>query len=245
MDDWKNFFIVILIVAVSTCVCSVLKFRESFWYRRIMGNSSSQNNSNHEKPKKKQSVAKDEKPSLHGVKSGNKKYTNEKKFVDKNRNNLSNSLLISLVEASTQTDAFVSSIKETLKLFAKQTQTDLGNTLTDSFVQTELVLDTFAQTDNLEKDLNNSYVQTDNLEKDLNSSSSQTENLKKDLNNRSVQTDNLEKELNNSFSQTELLAEEETPNVKIESLCFSQHTEMVLNFSFENRSCSIYSFTHV
>ena len=165
MEGWKNFFLVKIIVAVISCVCSVLKFTESLWNKRVMGiGSSSQNSStlNEEKPRKKQSVAKEEKPTLNGQNYRNKKNNSEKKCVDKNKNNVS-STLIKLVESSTQTDNLVSSIKETLKLLAKQTQTDPGSVLRNSFVQTEFDLHTsFIQTDNIvESEINNYFTQTD------------------------------------------------------------------------------------
>ena len=170
MKGWKSFFLVKLIVAVTSCV---LNFAEGLWNKRIMGiGSSSQNNSSssEEKQKKKHSIIKEEKPNLNGQNFHNKKNSNEKKYVDKNKNNIS-STLIKLVESSTQTENLVSNIKETLKLFAKQTQTDLENILSDSFVQTELNLNSSCtQTDIVvENEKNHSFTQTVTEEKEIES----------------------------------------------------------------------------
>lgn len=166
MKEWKSFFFVKLIVGV-------LNFAEDFWNNRIMGiGPSSQKNSssNDEKQKKKQSIIKEEKPILNGQNFGNKKHSSEKRYVDKNKNNIS-STLIKLVESSTQTDFLVSNIKETLKLFVKQTQTDLGNVLSDSFAQTELDLNTSCtQTDIIVgNEKNHCFTQTITEEKEIKS----------------------------------------------------------------------------
>lgn len=171
MEGWKSFFLVKLIVAVTSCV---LNFVEGLWNKEIMGiGPSSQNNSssNEEKQRKKQSIIKEEKPILNGQNFRNKKNNSEKKYVDKNKNSISSSL-IKLVESSTQTENIVSNIKEALKLFAKQTQTDLGNALSDSFVQTELDLSTSCtQTDIIvvENEKNHSFTQTVTEEKQIES----------------------------------------------------------------------------
>ena len=144
---WIAILLVKVYVAFCGCVDYALNVIESSC-KRVMGlgySNEQQQNAvpNEEKPRKKQSMSKEEKPEFgREQNSKSKKSPDKKKRFDKNRNSVAVNNFIEQVERSTQTENFAEQIKEALKLLVKQTQTDsIECELNTSFTQTDFLIE--------------------------------------------------------------------------------------------------------